>query len=174
MMERSRAAEETTEADEWLRDVYQTQWAALVRLAALLLGSSDRADEVVQDAILATYRRRGRLEGSPIAYLRQSVVNGCRSVLRHRAVVVRTERLRLVPAPGPEEQAMTALTAERVVRAMRTLSQRQQEVLILRYYSDLSESEIAQALGISAGAVKSHGHRAVAALRATLSEESLR
>ncbi len=155
--------------DAWLREVYDECWAPLVRLASLLLGSSDQADEIVQDALVAVYRRRSMFAGgSPKAYLRAAVVNACRSAHRHRAVVAKYPPAPGVPSAGPEERAVAAEAADAVTAALRTLPQRQQEVLVLRYYSDLSEAEIAEALGISRGSVKSHSSRGMAALRTAL------
>lgn len=165
----------TREADErWLRRVYDTQWAALVRLAGLLLGDTERADEIAQDAILATFQRRTRFGSEiPVAYLRQCVVNSCRSVQRHRTMA----RRRLIPLRAnreeperPDHVAVRHDEQARVMAALRTLPERQQEVLVLRYYSQLSEAEIAEALGISRGAVKSHAHRGLATLRARLDD----
>lgn len=158
----------------WLRAVYDAQWASLVRLAGLLLGDTERADEIAQDAIVATFHRRARLgDGVPVAYLRQCVVNACRSVHRHRAV----HRRSLVPLhQGRAEPERPDDLAERdddrvhMMAALRALPQRQQEVLVLRYYGQLAEAEIADALGITRGAVKSHAHRGLAALRARLDD----
>lgn len=164
------------EADErWLRAVYDAQWAPLVRLAGLLLGDTERADEIAQDAIVATFRQRRRLDDDvPVAYLRQRVVNACRSVQRHRSV----QRRKLVPLfqQRVEPERPDHLTERhdeqvRMMAALRTLPQRQQEVLVLRYYGQLSEAEIADALGVSRGAVKSHAHRGLAALRARLDDQ---
>ena len=74
----------------------------------------------------------------------------------------------LAEADRPDERALQAETSDEVMAALRRLPQRQQEVLVLRYYSELSEAEIAEALGISRGAVKSHSSRGVAALRQRL------
>lgn len=163
------------DADErWLRAVYDAQWAALVRLAGLLLGDTDRADEIAQDAIVATFARRQRFgEDVPVAYLRQCVVNACRSVHRHRGVQRRT-LVAVTDAREPDRPDVVAERddeRERMMAALRTLPPRQQEVLVLRYYSQLSEAEIAEALGITRGAVKSHAHRGLAALRARLDDE---
>jgi len=160
------------EADRWLRTLYDDNWAAMVRLAALLPGSSDQADEIVQDAMVAVYRRRAMFAASsPRGYLRTAVVNACRSAHRHRAVVTKYARPSSVDAPGPDERALQAETSDEVMAALRRLPQRQQEVLVLRYYSELSEAEIAEALGISRGAVKSHSSRGVAALRQRLTAD---
>jgi RNA polymerase sigma-70 factor (sigma-E family) len=133
--------------------MYSTHYRSLVRLAALLVRDTATAEEVVQDSFMAMHGawRRLRENDKALSYLRQSVVNRSRSVLRHRVVVDRN-------APKP--------TA--VVTALRGLPPRQREALVLRYYGDLSEAQIACAMGISRGAVKSHTARAIAALRAVL------
>lgn len=163
-------------ADErWLRAVYDAQWAPLVRLAGLLLGDTEQADEIAQDAIVATYQRRARFgDEVPVAYLRQCVVNACRSVQRHRSV----QRRKLVPLhqervepERPDDVAERDDERARMMAALRSLPQRQQEVLVLRFYGRLSEAEIADALGVSRGAVKSHAHRGLAALRTRLDDE---
>lgn len=160
-------------ADEWFRSVYDEHWARLVRLAAVLLGSTDRADEVVQEAMLGLLRNRAKLSKGPVTgYLRTAVVNGCRSVHRHRAVVAKHPEPAPAPVAGPEERVVATVTADAVMEALRTLPQRQQEVLVLRYYSGLSEAEIAEALGISRGAVKSYSHRGVSVLRQLMGRQS--
>jgi RNA polymerase sigma-70 factor (sigma-E family) len=153
--------------------LYTAHWSQLVRLAALLTRDASVAEEIVQEAFVKLHGRWHRLS-DPAAvhgYLRTSVVNGARSALRHRGV---TERYRQ-PGPaapaGPEERAVQSDQDARVLAALRRLPRRQQEVLVLRYYADLSETEIAQALGVSRGAVKSHAHRGVAALRVALAAE---
>jgi len=157
--------------DSWLRDFYTSRWTPMVRLATLMLGSSDQAEEIVQDAMVAVHQRRTQFEtdGHAAAYLRTAVVNRCRSAHRHRDVVQRYRPEETTP-PGPEELTGRHETHDEVLRALRTLPQRQQEVLVLRYYSEATEAEIAETLGISRGAVKSHAHRGVQALRAALAD----
>lgn len=159
-------------ADAALRVLYDDYWASMVRLATLLLGSSDTAEEVVQEALIGIYRRLGRFAESADAagYLRSSVVNGCRSVHRHRKVTIKYRQPAPPEPPGPSEIAERRESDARVMAALRQLPRRQQEVLVLRYYSDASEAEIAATLGISRGAVKSHSHRGITALRAALSD----
>jgi RNA polymerase sigma-70 factor (sigma-E family) len=160
----------TWDADTAVTMLYGSHWAPLVRLATLLTRDASVAEELVQDAFVALHRRWDALAdpGAAHGYLRTSVVNASRSALRHRGV---EERYRQ-PAPpepaGPEERAVRSSEDARVMAALRTLPRRQQEVLVLRYYSDLSEFDIAQTLGLSRGAVKSHAHRGLAALRAAL------
>lgn len=161
--------------DIWLRDLYDAHWASMVRLATLLLGSSDHADEVVQDALVGMYRHRARLQGSPLGpYLRRAVVNGCRSVMRHRVVVLMHQQADEQHVAGADSGVLSAELNASVVAALRRLPRRQQEVLVLRYYSDLSEKEISEALGISQGAVKSHASRGMQGLRAIITRESIR
>lgn len=163
---------EVVSDEVWLRQIYDTAWVPMVRLAGLLLTSTDEAEEIVQDALVAIHQRRDNFESidHALAYLRTSVVNRCRSAHRHRAVV----RRKLVPdddvQPGADHRLDEQDTHDRVMTALRTLPQRQQEVLVLRYYSDFSEADIAEALGISRGSVKSHASRAMAALRTALAD----
>lgn len=166
----------TWDADAAVGRLYAVHWRPLVRLAALLLGESGPAEEVVADAFVALHRRWPRLADphTAHAYLRASVVNGCRSVRRHRDVEVRHRQPGAPASAGPEELAVRSDEDARVMAALRTLPRRQQEVLVLRYYADASEAEIAEELGISRGAVKSHSHRGIAALRAALVEGGAR
>ena len=142
--------------------------------AVLLVRDVGTAEEVVQDAFVALHGRWGSLRDPDraLAYLRQAVVNRSRSALRHRqgrparprgaaAGAGRRPRRRRAPRWTP-----TGATA--VLDALAALPRRQREVLALRYYLDLSEAEIAETLGISRGAVKSHASRGAAALRESL------
>ena len=126
----------------------------------------------MQDSFVARYAgwRRLRDSDKALSYLRQSVVNRSRSVLRHRIVVDRNAPKPAPDMPSAEQGAITLLERSAVVTALRTLPARQREALVLRYYGDLSEAQIAAAMGISRGAVKSHTARAMSALRAALSE----
>lgn len=158
------------DADEALVALYTAHYRPLVRLAALLLHDVGAAEEVVQDAFVAMHGswRRLRDPDKALPYLRQAVVNRSRSRLRH----LRVEE-RHLPRPTPdaasaEYGALVELERAEVMHALAALPARQREALVLRYYADLSEAQIAEAMGISAGAVKSHAHRGLAALRSTL------
>jgi RNA polymerase sigma-70 factor (sigma-E family) len=165
-------------ADTAIAQLYAAHWSGLVRLAWLLLREDQLAEEVVQDAFIAVHRRWDSLrdEGRAAAYLRRAVVNGARSSLRHRGVeqryLVREQGERTaygsVPEAGPEQQALEHESHLAMMRALTRLPQRQREVLTMRYYLDLSEAEIADALEISPGSVKAHAHRGLAALRGGL------
>ena len=165
-------AGDTWDADQAVTQLYAAQYRSLVRLAALLLRDTGAAEEVVQDSFIALHGAWRRLRDSDraLAYLRQSVVNRARSALRHRKVEERH-----APAPMPdhasaEHGALEALERQQVITALHELPGRQREVLVLRYYLDLSEAQIADALGISRGAVKSHASRGMAALRTSLEQ----
>lgn len=160
--------------DAAVEEMYAAHYRQLVRLAVLLVRDVPTAEEVVQDAFVAMHGRWERL-GEPddaLAYLRQTVVNRSRSVLRHRGVRQRHAATYdgpdLAPQPGPDDVAFAGDRRNRVLDALRELPTRQREVIALRYYLDLSEAEIAATLGISRGAVKSHAARGAATLRILL------
>jgi RNA polymerase sigma factor (sigma-70 family) len=99
-------------------------------------------------------------------------VNRARSVRRHRAVEARHAPIPVPDAAGADEHAMAAARRDEVLDALRELPERQREVIVLRYYLDLSEAQIAETLGISRGAVKSHASRGAASLRHLLEDAS--
>ena len=155
-------------------ELYSLHYRALVRLAALLVRDVPTAEEVVQDAFAATgdaWNRLGNAEKA-LAYLRQAVVNRARSVLRHRAVVGKNLQEAPPHMPSAQDKVLAMLERSAIVAALRQLPDRQREAIVLRYYADLSEAEIAATMGISRGAVKSHTARGMAALRAALEQES--
>jgi RNA polymerase sigma-70 factor (sigma-E family) len=158
------------DADRAVTLLYSEHYRALVRLAAFLVRDTAVAEEVVQDSFVAMHGawRRLRDTDMALAYLRQSVVNRSRSVLRHRTVVNRNTLEPPPDMPSAEHGAILRLERSSVVAALRELTARQREALVLRYYGDLSEAEIASVMGISRGAVKSHTARALVALRAVL------
>jgi RNA polymerase sigma-70 factor (sigma-E family) len=160
--------------DTVICELYRAHYQPLVRLAGLLVRDIAIAEEVVQDAFVAVHHAWPRLRdpGRALPYLRQCVVNRSRSVLRHRAVADKH-----APDPPPqvlatEQAAIALLDRSAVVAALHKLPGRQREALVLRYYTDLSEADIAKAMGISRGAVKSHTTRGKTALRTILEEET--
>ena len=164
---------ETQAGDPWLAGLYRDQYRPLVRLASVLLGDVATSEEVVQDAFVRVHLARGRLrdEERTLSYLRSAVLNGARSAIRRREV--RRRPLAAVPAPArsPEGDAIAGDDHRRMVAALRALPTRQRECLVLRYYLDLSEAEIAATLGISTGSVKTHASRGLAALGARFGQE---
>jgi RNA polymerase sigma-70 factor (sigma-E family) len=159
-------------ASEAIAGLHASHYRALVRLAVALVDQEASAEEVVQEAFERVLRRWGRLRdpGAAETYLRQAVVNGCRDRLRRRAVRRAAPVTHLRAAGSAEEAAMVNDEQRRTLQALHALPRRQREVLVLRYFSQWSEAEIADALGISIGTVKSTSHRGVAALRAALTE----
>jgi RNA polymerase sigma-70 factor (sigma-E family) len=147
--------------------VFEIHYAHLVRLAWALVGDPTEAEDVVMDAFAGLDRRWNHVRRTDDAffYLRTSVVNGSRSRLR-RLRVSRAKNHNLADLDGaPAEQiAMLHLEHQAVVIALRGLPRRQREVLVLRYYEDATEAEIAEMLGISAGSVKTHASRGLHAV----------
>jgi RNA polymerase sigma-70 factor (sigma-E family) len=141
-----------------------------VRLASLMLADPADAEEVVQDAFVQAHLAWARLRdpAKALPYLRSAVLNGARSRLRHRKVVERFRPLAAPVGPSPEGAIEAGEERERIMAALRSLSARQRECLVLRFYLDLSEAEIAATLGITAGSVKTHSHRGLAALAARM------
>ncbi|MGH3369184.1 MAG: SigE family RNA polymerase sigma factor [Nocardioidaceae bacterium] len=162
------------DADTAVDELYSAHYRRLVRLSVLLVRDVETAEEVVQDSFVAMHGRWRTLRDPEkgLAYLRQTVVNRSRSVLRHRGVQARHVPAVLPDQPGADEDALVSERRREVLDALRGLPDRQREVLALRYYLDLSEADIATTLGISRGAVKSHASRGVAALRHLLKDGS--
>jgi RNA polymerase sigma-70 factor (sigma-E family) len=160
-------------AEHAVIELYSEHYKTLVRLAAMLVRDTPTAEEVVQDAFIAMYRGWHRLKDTEkaLAYLRQAVVNKSRSVLRHRMVVDKNLQQAPPDMPSAEHGAFVLIERSEVVAALRDLPARQREAILLRYYLDLSEAEIAAMMGISRGAVKSHTARGMAALRTALERE---
>jgi RNA polymerase sigma-70 factor (sigma-E family) len=161
-------------AADVVTEIYYGHYHSLVRLAVLLVHDVQTAEEVVQDAFEAMHLASRRLRDSERAlqYLRQTVVNKSRSVLRHRKVVDMHAPKPAPDEPSAEHAALAILERSAVAAALRSLPERQREAIALRYYADFSEADIARAMGISKGAVKSHTARAMASLKAMLSQES--
>jgi RNA polymerase sigma-70 factor (sigma-E family) len=159
-------------ADVAVEQLYAAHYRGLVRLSVLLVRDQGTAEEVVQDAFVAMHGRWHTLEEPhrALAYLRQTVLNRSRSVLRHRGVQARHPERPPADAPGADASALASERRQMVLDALQRLSERQREVLVLRYYLDLDEAAIAEQLGISRGAVKSHASRGAAALRSLLAD----
>jgi RNA polymerase sigma-70 factor (sigma-E family) len=164
----------TWTSDEAVSSLYAVHWRGLVRLAWLLLRDQPVAEDVVQEAFVATYRRWSSLRSpdAAVAYLRTATVNGARSALRKRVVRERYLAAQAAEAERQVDSAETSALASghraEVLGVLSDLPVRQREVLVLRYYLDLSEADIASTLGISRGAVKSHASRGISTLRRQL------
>lgn len=141
--------------------VYRREFLGLVRLAMVLVDEQEIAEEVVQDAFAGLYLRY-RLVAAPLPYLRASVLNGCRKVLRRRTF------LRRQPQPATEN---SALVYNHVIDAVRRLPARQRAAVVLRYELQQTDAEIAETMNLPIGTVKSTLHRAVARLREEITDE---
>jgi RNA polymerase sigma-70 factor (sigma-E family) len=154
-------------------EVYRGQYPSLVRLAAMLLDESHAAEDVVQDAYVKVAARHYRLRDpeKAVAYLRQAVVNLARNSLRRRLLARRHAVQNITDVASAEDTAIDGFQRQVVVRALRVLSRRHREVLVLRYYLDCSVEETAELLGLSAGAVKAYTSRGFQQLKALIEKE---
>jgi RNA polymerase sigma-70 factor (sigma-E family) len=166
-------AQGTADADLAIAAMYGSEYRSLVRMSAMLLGDVGSAEEVVQDSFIAVHAAwRGLRDlDKGVHYLRRSVMNRSRSVLRHRAVVDKHMPDPEPDMPSAEYAAIARLQRTAVIAALRSLPARQREAIVLRFYLDLSEEQVAAAMQISQGAVKSHTARGKAALRSLLEPE---
>lgn len=156
-----------------LARLHRAHYRSLVRLASLLVDDVGVCEELVQDAFVAVLGRPGAVRDTAklAAYLRSAVLNGARSHLRRGRVRDRRRGLRLVgDAPGADVGAVQSDDRRAVLSALRSLPERQRDALLLRYYLDLSEAEIAATLGIAAGTVKTHVQRGMAQLARLLED----
>lgn len=134
----------------------------MVRLATLLVGSPALAEEVVQEAFVSVNERWDSVE-RPNAYLRTTVVNGCAQILRRRNIEQRYRETRVEVADSEIPEQLIDLR-----RALDRLTDRQRLVVVLRYFADLPDEEIAEELGVQPSTVRSLARRALTALRKEL------
>lgn len=145
-----------------------TAWRPHLRLARLLTGDPHHGEELLQDSLVRLYQRWRRVakRGDPHAYLRRCLING--NVSRWRR-----SRREVLAAEVPEHEDAAAAHREpydELRAALLALPKQQRAVVVLRHYADLSEGDIAAALGCTVGTVKSHHHRAMRRLRELLPE----
>ena len=158
--------------------LYQEHAVSLIRLAYLMLGDRAAAEDAVQDAFIGLYRHWDRLadRGRALGYVRTAVLNGCRSVLRQaqgrRAAGYKLAVTQQPPAASAEAAVLSREEREEVMRAVRRLPGRQREALVLRFYLDLPDQEIARIMGLRPSSVRSATHRALRALGQLLGETS--
>jgi RNA polymerase sigma factor (sigma-70 family) len=155
--------------------LYDAHAVSMIRIALIMLGDRAAAEDVVQDAFFGLYRRWSKLSdrANALAYVRSSVLNGCRDALRRQAR--RDRRDRAAARSWQDERSAEALALigedhRRILAAVRRLPDRQREALLCRFYLDMSEEETARAMRISQGTVKSATSRAVAAIGRMLKE----
>ena len=166
------AADAAPRARQAVTALYQAHALGLTRLAVVMLSDRAAAEDVVQEAFCGLYRRWNQLSDTDkaLSYVRSSVINGCRSALRKRRL---PPGLRWEPAGESAESAVLISEEHReVLAAMRRLPVRQREAVVLRFYLDLGEEEIAASMRVTRGTVKSTTSRALAALGKMLGEQA--
>jgi RNA polymerase sigma-70 factor (sigma-E family) len=160
--------------------LYQAHALRLIRMAHIMLGDRGAAEDVVQEAFCGLYRRWGHLaeSGNALRYLHSSVLNGCRSALRRKITRRTTPAAQpplargQVPEISAEASVLSGEERLQVMAAVRRLPPRQREALVLRFYLELPEEEIAATMGIGQSTVRSATHRALASLARMLLEDS--
>jgi RNA polymerase sigma-70 factor (sigma-E family) len=173
----ARSAAAAADATAGVTALYEAHAPGLIRLAVIMLGDRQAAEDVVQDAFFGLYRNWAGLADpdKALAYVRSSVLNGCRGTLRLQIRRERRDRATASEAPAAESPEALVLLGEEhreVLLAVRRLPDRQREALVLRFYFGLSEQDAAAAMRISRGTVKSSLSRALASLGRMLAEES--
>jgi RNA polymerase sigma-70 factor (sigma-E family) len=154
----SGGAHEAYAPDRTFESLYAEEVDAMSRLAFLMVGSVDQAEELVHDAFARLYERWDRVD-NPGGYLRTCVVNGCRDRLRRRRV---EERHASAAVGGSDPDT------DHLADVLAALPYKQRAAVVLRYYEDRSEADIADLLGVRPGTVKSLLHRGLASLREVL------
>ncbi|WP_407077725.1 SigE family RNA polymerase sigma factor [Streptomyces phytohabitans] len=157
-----------------LTETYRTHYRSLLGLAALLLDDTASCEDVVQEAFIRVHsaRKRVRDPEKTLAYLRQTVVNLSRSTLRRRILGMKLLSKPMPDMASAEEGAYDRIERDELKKALRGLQRRQREVLVLRYFADMTESQVADVLGLSLGSVKAYGSRGIAALRVAMEAAS--
>lgn len=145
-------------ADNEFTAMFNRERTPMVRLAFLMLGSEALAEEVVHDGFVAVLERWDRLD-NPGGYLRRCVVNGCIGAQR------RAKRW----APPPVE-TQSELGTDHMLDAVRQLPAKRRAMVVLRFYNDMTQEEVASTLGVPVGTVKSGLHRAMAELKEALGD----
>jgi RNA polymerase sigma-70 factor (sigma-E family) len=145
---------------------FAAHYAQLVRLA-MTRGADEDAEDVVEEAFCQLQRRWSALRdtGAAVPYLRSVVCNLARMRLRHLEVVRRHPAEPPLDVDSPESAAVMREDRREVIAALRRLPARQRQALVLRFWYGLHEAEVADAMGISCGAVKAHTARGIRQLR---------
>jgi RNA polymerase sigma-70 factor (sigma-E family) len=156
--------------------LYQAHAVGMIRLAVVMLGDRAAAEDVVQDVFSGLYRRWNHLadNSNAVSYVRSAILNRCRSELRRRIRAEQRAARQAAPPDAASAEVMALISEEHsaVLRALRELPPRQREALVLRFYLDLPETEIAAAMGVAVGTVKSTTSRGLSALAQLLNEDT--
>jgi RNA polymerase sigma factor (sigma-70 family) len=165
-------------ADEAVTVLYRAHALRLTRLAYVMLGDRGLAEDIVQEAFAGLHRRRGRLSdpAKAVSYLRSSVLNSCRGVLRRSSAARALTLIDIGEGPmtvaaSAEATALSAEERRALMSAIRRLPARQREALVLRFYLDEPEAESPRLTGIRPGTVRSTAYRALAALGRLLEDK---
>jgi len=154
-------------ADVAVSELFRSHYWSMVRLARQFVDDQETAEDVAQEAFLALHRGWDRLHdpGTALTYVRSCVLNQARSRVRRIQVRRKHDRAELEQhLPGAETALLESEETDRMTRALHRLPRRQREVLVLRYWGELDEAEIARTLGIGRGSVKTHASRGLRAL----------
>ena len=158
-----RSEDRRSEGDGF-EEAFDALFSAARLIAVRLVGAGPGADDVAAEALARAYARWSKIRELDYrdAWVMRVTANVALDVLRRSR--------RPLPAPVDDEAdpADAAVTRLALAQALRRLPRRQRDVVVLRYLADLSEADVAESLGVSAGSVKQHAHRAVDALRRTL------
>jgi RNA polymerase sigma factor (sigma-70 family) len=155
-----------------LEELFREQFRPMLRIACAVLGDVGGAEDAVQEAFAGVSTKLGRLSPSEqVPYLRQAVMNNCRLTWRRAGARKRQPVLSRVASDSLEDHAVDTDRRGRIAVALNTLPWRQRQCLTLRYYSELSDSEIAAAIGVSVGSVKTHLRRGLHALQSSLEDQ---
>jgi RNA polymerase sigma factor (sigma-70 family) len=144
------------ERSSTFEELFRRRYEPMVRVAFLLVGSRAEAEDVVQDAFARVELRWAKLD-NPEGYLHRCVVNRSHDILRRRRVEQRFRLLR--------REETSELQADELGDALAALPPKRRAAIVLKYYAGLREREIAEALGVRSGTVKSMLHRGLAQLR---------
>lgn len=163
---------ETTSTGDDFAALYAAHHAEALRLAYLLCGNAERAEDAVAEAFVCVYRQMRRSDiRSPRAYVRRAVVNEVNSRFRRLALERREASKRSGDLRGARSPDDALADTDEMFTALRQLSDRQRTAIVLRFYEDLPEKAIAEAMGVSVGTVKSTLSRGMERLRAVLGSE---
>lgn len=172
----SQEPDDAADPEKAISLLYERHALGLTRLAFVVIGDRESAEDAVQEAFLGLHRRYGRLRdrSKALVYLRSAVLNNSRTALRRRKLPSLFAGAYEPPTWSAESAAIVSAERREVLMALQRLPARQREALVLRYYADLSEEETAETMGVSRGTVKSTTHRALNALGRLLEGEEAR
>lgn len=164
--------------DALVSRMFASEAASLVRLARLFTDDRTAAEDLVQEAFVRLYRAADRVEdpAKAAAYLRSIVLNLARDHNRRGLMSLRHQEAQRADRPSDHpvtDRIEADAQQSAVLAALRELPPRQRDCLVLRFYLELSSTEIAETLGISANSVKTHYRRGLAVLRELLGEEDV-